>query len=982
MTYDELEALVLAPGDGRELQRALAPLDEKTRAKLSAPVQKLYKQLSSSTPDKHASDRLKAVLERRTGDKWNYWNAPETCIAALALSAVAPFSILKKRQVHISHEQAPLLEHILRDRNPAWLDEWIACELEADFTYLRFGTLRTWIRDGVCAKPEADGYYRMFAGHLMRTNAFRKDAVAPPISVQLLADPDLLGDVEHLFRIESIAFDTNAWLTKDAAPDYETWPEALSKLSADGHLDRANLLQWALDGLRRDLTQRQLSGFHGFYRKMKPSEIELLRHQSDFVDLLCHPVGHVVKFAIEMLAEIEKKGGLDVAPALRELPVVFTSDAKGNAAAALKLLKRVVARQKDHASAALSAVGEALQHVQADIQALALDILDANAAQLTAEHLADLRDKAPFVAASNRDRFARLVMAGDRDPAAPGTAGLDAAISPSVTTQTMFDYGQIPSDRLAEPILQAEDRIAPIETVDALIEAMLHAAETVDSPDEVERIIDAIARLGTDRPVDFDARVAPLLHRLKTGGSMNSIVFGNGGIGGALLDLLLTWLTGQLHRTPGTASAYYTLEDSFVPMTAHLRAIAEAIHRGETHPRLSAPTHRNGWIDPLVWVERLGQSRSPAPVDSMDFRLSLLRLAPDHRREALEHATGLPAPLRRIVDFALGGDAGPATSDHAHSAAWITAARCHDPLRDWTEELAPLRLDDMLPDTVRPARYGWRSSHTVHPYDQARAKIPELAISVTCDGQAEAVAQRGDVPGRVTDALGGRTRTDWSELPTAALNRRLEAKRHWYGELNAPWVTNWLAFIWPQNPAACYMRAVARLMLRTDDNSSSWTPSHGYFQPLFQHGRPWREPGHLLLCVGLISKDADARGLAIDALIDGIDARLFEPEQFPSTMARLAEGEWIKLNRLGDALMQVVPVSPLHARLVSDALQLWLPKFDFGVNHAFRLLEILGEALAITGQSLADETRDLLSKVKGNGKLAKIAKRLTVTGLS
>lgn len=191
MTYDELEALVLDPKDGWALQRALAPLDEKARAKLSAPVQKLYKQLYSSAADKGASDRLKAVLARRTGDKWNYWNAAETRHAMLALFAVGPVSIVKKRQVHVWHEQAPLLDRILRDRRPAWLDEWIAHELEAEFTHLNFATLRAWIRDGVCAKPEVDGYYRMFAGYLMRTGFYQKNEVVPSITAQLLADPDL-----------------------------------------------------------------------------------------------------------------------------------------------------------------------------------------------------------------------------------------------------------------------------------------------------------------------------------------------------------------------------------------------------------------------------------------------------------------------------------------------------------------------------------------------------------------------------------------------------------------------------------------------------------------------------------------------------------------------------------------------------------------------------------------------------------------------
>lgn len=88
MNYDELEALILSSEDGWELQRALASLDEKARAKLSAPVQKLVRQLHRSKAEPTASDRLKNVLAKRTGDAWTYWNAVETQQGTLVLFAV------------------------------------------------------------------------------------------------------------------------------------------------------------------------------------------------------------------------------------------------------------------------------------------------------------------------------------------------------------------------------------------------------------------------------------------------------------------------------------------------------------------------------------------------------------------------------------------------------------------------------------------------------------------------------------------------------------------------------------------------------------------------------------------------------------------------------------------------------------------------------------------------------------------------------
>lgn len=487
-----------------------------------------------------------------------------------------------------------MLEQIIRDRRPEWLDDWIDRELGQDFTTLQFATLRSWIRDDICSKPSNDGYYRMFAAYLMRTGFNRgNEPQPPPLSVQLLADPDLLADVEGLFRVESIAFNTNSWLQKGAAPDYETWTDALLKLSAEGHLDRAGLLQSAVEGLQRDLKQNQLSGFHGFYKQMKPDAAEMLRHQPLYIDLLCHPVGHVAKFALEMLAGLEKQGALDTRPVLRELPTIFASDAKGNASAALKLLKRITAGDDQYRLEALMVVGEALRHANPEIQSTALDILSAHVALIDEQGLATLSEMEPFVAASNRGRFTNLLASRSGTP--------DVRVSPPVQTMgalpdaaEMLDYRPTAPGEPSEPFLRSEDAIAPIQTVDALIEAVFHAVETVDSPDEVERIIDAISRLATDRPADFNARVAPLLHRMKTGGGTNSIVLGSPGLGGAVLNVLYTWLTGRLHRIASEELAYFRLEEAFVPMRAHLGEVAERISRRQTRKLLCAPTHKGG----------------------------------------------------------------------------------------------------------------------------------------------------------------------------------------------------------------------------------------------------------------------------------------------------------------------------------------------------------------------------------------------------
>ena len=209
MTPDDLEALVLKPGDFWPLQQALAPLTEKERAKLSGHARKLYSQLNSGTVDPAASERVKAFLATRETKSSGFWHTDASRCAALAMFGLCPVSALTKGHIYAFHLTGPVFERVVADRRPDWLDDWVAHTLEDTVPGVEFPTLRRWIAAGVCRKPEVDGYYRLFAFHLMRTPRHNSDEVVPPLSRQLLDDPGLLADIDGLFRVETLAFNTN-----------------------------------------------------------------------------------------------------------------------------------------------------------------------------------------------------------------------------------------------------------------------------------------------------------------------------------------------------------------------------------------------------------------------------------------------------------------------------------------------------------------------------------------------------------------------------------------------------------------------------------------------------------------------------------------------------------------------------------------------------------------------------------------------------
>jgi hypothetical protein len=95
---------------------------------------------------------------------------------------------------------------------------------------------------------------------------------------------------------------------------------------------------------------------------------------------------------------------------------------------------------------------------------------------------------------------------------------------------------------------------------------------------------------------------------------------------------------------------------------------------------------------------------------------------------------------------------------------------------------------------------------------------------------------------------------------------------------------------------------------------------------------------------------------------------VFDPRLFAEVMARLGEGKWGKLNRLGEGLLQVVQVSTLHATVVCEALEVWLPRLDFEVRSAVHVLQALLEAQALTGRPLGASAQAALREVSGTGK--------------
>jgi hypothetical protein len=144
-------------------------------------------------------------------------------------------------------------------------------------------------------------------------------------------------------------------------------------------------------------------------------------------------------------------------------------------------------------------------------------------------------------------------------------------------------------------------------------------------------------------------------------------------------------------------------------MVLRTATMAEAICSRTTCIQLSAPTHQGFWIDARVLVARSKDAAGQGVLllGLADQILALLRLAPDHRLEALKSAQGLDGEWSAALRYALGGT----EINGKTRSRWVAAARARAPF-DQDTKLAKLFGADVrgadLPPRLAP-RVSYRS---------------------------------------------------------------------------------------------------------------------------------------------------------------------------------------------------------------------------------------------------------------------------------
>ncbi len=1052
MTPEELVRQIVH-GQPEELAKALETLPEAERRKLSGTTAALEKAWRSGWDDTFVYRKFAKEVSRYLGrspsekDLAHGLARQNLALAILGAGTLGQVKHLDVTTINRPHNTFDALcLKVIRDRRPSWLSAWVDHQLSAWWhRVFNWAVLRDLIRDGVCPKPSCDGYIELLADSAWGPQRGHKDK-ASSLPELLLVEPDVLAeDIWRLFEVETSAF--SGWRVGRCDPrlDINQWPVALARLADDGHLDRQRLLDESLRALTRDFKRDTLSGLCRFHRLLQPTADESRARESIHLGLLSHGNSFIVTFALDMLTDLERQGSLDGRAFLQAAAAVFAQPTKGPAMKCLKMAERIAKRDPSLRAAAISLAIEALSHGAAEVQERSMKLLSKWQEAVQRDHKDLLRARGEHISPSARAEMRAIFGEPEvrppphaRSAQVPGRDELRQRIESLPEKERrlvglddingVLDRPLMPAPlafaATEVPILHAIDPVEPIDSVDDLIDAAAQAVETLDSAEELERILGAISRLCNRRPANFEPRTAALVKRIYEHEAHRGLVV-PGPCGMTSGNLLGLWLRDR-YRPPkywefdplptvkfGKSASdrdfllpYHLLNAPFAFTQYRLEELRQRVGKRIEAPLLAEPTHRGGWIDPQVFVERLLQSqRAKVPFLRSDFIQGLLRLAPDGRGNVREAARSVAGIWGACLGWVLGDGGPPSRAKTNDLDIWIAAGRALAPQGDLSSAFPG--LPGGIPDLVEPAAYRWRAGVRMKdgrrsrrdiqgvvidpmpgPDDSGfRACFPETAEWVRQSRWQLTPAQNSFFLARCKDMAAvfnerrKLTQRTFQRLPTAAM--------HFFatGDLKAgstdrsydlcrAWSIEMLAMVWPLNPDSALALGASAIGCRIDKDPVLHAPDHAFLQPLFDRSRPWSEMAVLALCLALNAKDGDCQVTGIDALTEALDDGRAHPTGLAKVLAALARVSFLRANRLAAALIQVAQLSRNHKMAVAIILQEFFDRLADLPKDAHHLLQLLLDLMVELEQGLDDSTRRRLAEVKGTSKSAKLARRL------
>lgn len=630
----------------------------------------------------------------------------------------------------------------------------------------------------------------------------------------------------------------------------------------------------------------------------------------------------------EALEIRELVGSLNQMAIVAELPLLFSTE---DAALVLKGLDVLVlfcesTRDPKQAKLIVSTALYALENESAEVHARTLAVLKRFACPLDAAFAEELRQRLDQIHSSQRPLAEALIATTGSGVQRSGasiesdsTDGASDSLEELLKQYNKIDErwrnlaGCVNALEVARgdaPVVEASQfgaadvvrldpngRFQSIREQDELVDLFMHGFEVQLLEHEVERLLDGTARIAP--PVDGDyweARLAALRVRAKQ--KCNYI----GTLG-------LAW-----------AFAINPEQDQYIESLIHKRvnAVAADLANHRAVFLLATPTHSGLWIDARILVDR---ANNIADIDNATTVIeqvqALLRLAPDHRDEALSKAQHLKGEFGSALRYALGSET---ESFGTNVPVWVAAIRARVPLTEPYCMLAKLtaREHQQIARCLSPESFETETAKLLRQYIDSQTASHEM------------VALIGDMDiGNIKSPLC--TEVYWARQFRAASESRDSGSNYWQED-------------------------------RWEQLFESDTPIGGMALHSLIYGLAVASPEARMVAINALTK------IIFDGRVDGRMVATILGDHFSDLNTKL----WL------DALHAISRVSALHAHVVHVALEMLLSMAPIpDTNPQVVILDALCEISRRINLGITSDTaRNYLHALKDGGTAEKLAQDL------
>jgi hypothetical protein len=418
----------------------------------------------------------------------------------------------------------------------------------------------------------------------------------------LRKQPRLRECIEAVFATDNTGgeFTEHSWYGRTEAV---RWPQAFAALTAEGVLDRAEILESCTARLLRGDKPGSIRGVLDVFEELAPTCAEVRERLGTYQAMAAQSAGIVAKMALRELRALDAEKAFEPMDLASLSEDILARPENGIATGQLTWLETAIKRDPGALGVLLPCFGSAFTHPATSVQQRALKMLRKHLKAADAETVSGLRDAAlnvdPALKAEADALFAVFIEPAPADATAPAhslPAYQPTAVPPMPATAEELVTALAPSYSRGE--------IAPLEA-----EQIMAAVAILSHRDRAG--LAEVFRPLYERHGDADRRLYP--------GQLCWFP--------SALRCLLDAVLGKDHRRErihvGDTSNTLPKGSSII---LRIQELTEELLRGDTVPVLLAtPTEASGAIDPTVLEGRLVVYRTlgikPLPLDLAHAKL-------------------------------------------------------------------------------------------------------------------------------------------------------------------------------------------------------------------------------------------------------------------------------------------------------------------------------------------------------------------------